>query len=247
MAIKKTLLEIVQDILSDIDSEPVNSLSDSTEADQIATIVEHAFYDITALRTIPEHNELIKLVPMSDVDYPTTFILGDNVRKIDAVWYDTSADNSFEYTCIPYVEPERFLKASDSLRSNYVSVQEITSGTTLRIGNDSEPTCYTSFDDEHLVFNSFDSDLEDTLQQSKTRAMGIKIPIFERTDSYVPDIDNVMFPQLITESRARAMDFFKGGVTQKAEQAARRAKIHVQNDQYRDGRMKRRLDYGRNR
>ena len=37
---KTTLLQIVQSILSDMDSEEVNSISDTTEAQQIASVVE---------------------------------------------------------------------------------------------------------------------------------------------------------------------------------------------------------------
>ena len=40
MAIKKNLLEIVQNILSDMDSEEVNTISDTVEAMQVAQIVE---------------------------------------------------------------------------------------------------------------------------------------------------------------------------------------------------------------
>jgi hypothetical protein len=51
---KKTLLEIVQDILSDMDSEEVNSISDSNEARQVARIVQTTFYNLIATREIPE-------------------------------------------------------------------------------------------------------------------------------------------------------------------------------------------------
>jgi len=55
---KKALLEIVKDILSSMDSEDVNSISDSVEALQVAKIVEETFYDIIATRNVPEHSSL---------------------------------------------------------------------------------------------------------------------------------------------------------------------------------------------
>jgi len=36
---KMTLLEMVQNILSDMDSEEINSISDSNEAEQIAKVI----------------------------------------------------------------------------------------------------------------------------------------------------------------------------------------------------------------
>ena len=49
---KKTLLQIVQNILSDLDSEDVNSISDTVEAMQIARVVENTFYNIVATRDV---------------------------------------------------------------------------------------------------------------------------------------------------------------------------------------------------
>ncbi len=52
---KRTLLEMTQSILSDMDSEAVNSISDTVEAQQIASVVEDTYYNIVAARKIPEH------------------------------------------------------------------------------------------------------------------------------------------------------------------------------------------------
>lgn len=43
---KLTLLDIVQDILSDMDSDTVNSITDSVESLQIAQIVKTTFFEI---------------------------------------------------------------------------------------------------------------------------------------------------------------------------------------------------------
>ena len=70
---KTTLLQIVQSILSDMDSEEVNSISDTTEALQIASVVEDTYYNIVAARDIPEHNTLIFLTSLVDSTRPTHF------------------------------------------------------------------------------------------------------------------------------------------------------------------------------
>lgn len=245
MSIQKTLLEIVQDILSDIDSEEVNSLSDSNEAGQIATIVENVFYDMVSVRDIPEHSELIQLTALSDSNYPTTFEYPENVKAIEKIWYDVSTDDTFEYRVVKYVDNDEFLRRTDSRSSDYTTADEKLSGTKLRINNSTPPTFYTSFDDQYIVMDSFVATQENTLQQVKSRAKAIKIPVFEKNDTFVPDVDDVMFPMLIAESRSRAMDFFKGGTTQKAEQAARRTKVHVQNDQTKSRVGNKRNNYGR--
>ena len=59
---KSNLLQIVQSILSDMDSEDVNTISDTVEAQQVASVVEDTYFNIIAARDIPEHNKLIPLV-----------------------------------------------------------------------------------------------------------------------------------------------------------------------------------------
>lgn len=245
-AIKKTLLQIIQDILSDTDGEPINSISDSLEGEQIATIIEHTFYDMVALRDIPEHEELIKLVPLSDNLYPTHFYYPENVKNVTKVWYDHSDDDTKEYEEVLWCDPEQFLRRTDGRQSDFQNVTEIVSGTNLRILSNRQPSFYTSFDDYYIIMDSFKSTVDDTLRESKVRAMGTKVPEFNRfDDDYIPDIDLSHFPLLVSESRARAMDFFKGGVTQKAEQASRRAKNYVQNELHRTVRPNDRNRYGR--
>jgi hypothetical protein len=56
---KRTLLEMVQSILSDMDSEDVNSISDTNEAEQIASVIEDTYYNIISARDIPEHQQLL--------------------------------------------------------------------------------------------------------------------------------------------------------------------------------------------
>jgi hypothetical protein len=245
MAIKKTLLEIVQSILSDMDSEDVNTISDTVEAQQIARVVEDTFYNIVATRDIPEHHGLLKLTPMSDSAYPTHFTYPVNVKAITGLWYDKSTTGTLEYGEVKWIEPELFLSRTDSRSSNYVSVLDKIAGTTLRIGNNQMPSFYTSFDDEYLVLDSYDSAIDTTLTAGKVRAMGSTVPVFSQTDAYVPDLDGVMFPYLLAESKSVCFSLFKGGPDPKIDQAARRQKSYVQNDMYRTKKENKRPKYGR--
>ena len=239
---KKTLLQIVQSILSDMDSEHVNAISDSVEAQQVASIVEDTFYNIVATRLVPEHDELLKLTAASDSSYPTHFSYPDQVKKITNVWYE---DSNGDYLEVCWVEPLDFLNKTDGTQSDFDTVLDKNGGTKLRILNNQRPSFYTSFDDFWMVFNSYDSTQDATLQQSKVRAYGTKTPSFSITDSFVPDIDDVMFPYLLNESKSVAMSLLKGGSDPKVEQAARRQKSYVQNDLYRTERPNKWSTYGR--
>ena len=53
---KYTLLEMTQDILSNMSSDEVNSISDTPESLQVATIIKQKYYDIVSRGDLPEHN-----------------------------------------------------------------------------------------------------------------------------------------------------------------------------------------------
>lgn len=239
---KKTLLEIVQSILSDMDSEDVNSISDSVEAMQVASIVRDTYFNIITTREVPEHKELLKLTALSDTDYPTHMSFPENVRNIEKLWYE---DSDGDYQEITYLDPMDFLSKTDHKTDNYDTVLDKNGSTKIRVGNNEDPRYYTSFDDTYVVFNSYDNAVEDTLQSSKVRAYGTMIPSFSLSDAYTPDIDIDYFPYLIAESKSVAMSLLKGGADPKIDQAARRQKSYIQNDRYKTEKKDNRPRYGR--
>lgn len=249
-AMKKTLLQIVQDILSAADSEPIDSIVDTLEGEQATQVVEEVFYDIV-LQQVPEHQSLIVLTPASDSQFPTHFKFPDNVTNVEHVWYDQTKAlvGLGNYHKVHWCEPMEFLRRSDQFDENSTDVQTVedkSAGTTLRIRTNQFPQFYTSFDDEWLVMDGFNSAYDDTLQQSKVRAFGRTFPVFDRfDDNYVPDLDFEFHNYLLQESMARFMDRFKGGATPKVEQAARRARALLQNNKYRKTRKPKRVAYGR--
>ena len=242
MSMKKTLLEIVQDILSDMDSEEVNSISDSNEARQVARIVQTTFYNLIATREIPEHEELLKLTPASDSNFPTHFEYTDNVKEITDVWYE---DSDGFYREVRWIEPLDFLNRTDRVTEDFVTVFDKNGGTKLRIKNDANPTFYTSFDDKWIVMNSYDSSVDSTLQFSKVRAYGTVYPAFTIADSYTPDLDSTLFPYLVSEAKSTAMSLLKGQTDPKVDQQSRRQKSYMQNDQFKSERGNKRVNYGR--
>jgi len=241
---KRTLLQIVQNILSDMDSEDVNSISDSIEAEQIASVVRDVYYNMVSTRMIPEHQELVKLVSLSSSSRPTHFQVPDSVKRIDFIRYNVSTTSDTEFKEIQYIEPLLFLTLHQD-GTNVDTVYDVNGNTPLLIRNDQMPTYYTSFDDLHIVMDSYKSDTDQILAENKTQALGHKIPTFTISDNFTPDLDEVLFPYLLAESKSTCFSLFKSGVDQKIEQAARRQKSYMQSDMYRVKKENKRPYYGR--
>lgn len=242
---KRTLLEMVQSILSDMDSEPVNSIGDTIEAMQIASVIEDTFYNITVAREIPEHKKLLKMTSLSDTTRPTYFRYPNSTKEIEKLFYNVSTDGGANFREIRYVDPLTFLSRMPTQTQGNTVSADIPSGTQLVFVNNKMPSYYTSFDDNLVILDSFDSSVETILQESKTRAYGTVYPSFSISDDFVPEVDDTMLPYLLAEAKSTCFSLFKSGSDPKVEQAARRLKSFVQNDMYKTKMPFKRPHYGR--
>jgi hypothetical protein len=241
---RRTLLSMVQSILSDMDSEDVNSISDSIEAQQIASVIQDTYFNIIAAREIPEHKQLLQITSLSNNQKPTHFRYPNNTKEIEKLFYNTSYTGS-TYTEVYFLEPLEFLNRVDESATNTLQVDTVAGNVPVFIMTDRMPRYYTSFDDDNIIMDSYDVSVEAILQTSKTRAYGTIYPSFQITDTFEPDLDDTMLPYLLAEAKSTCFSLFKSGSDPKVEQAARRLKSYVQNDMYKTKRENKRPHYGR--
>ncbi len=92
--------------------------------------------------------------------------------------------------------PEDFLQLLSNRKSTHPNVKTVVdaSGVELLIIDDKAPEFYTSFDDEWLVFDSYNKHVDDTLQKSKTQAIAYIFPNWVHSDSAIPDLPDEAFP-----------------------------------------------------
>ncbi len=238
---KSTLLQVVQSILSDMDSEDVNTISDTIEAQQVASVVEDTYFNIIAARSIPEHNKLIPLVSLANNAKPTHFTYPARTKQLMRVDYNIGTASVPDYREIVYVEPLVFIDRMDETAKKVTTVDQ---SVELFVASDKDPSYYTSFNDNHIIMDAYDVSVEANLASNKTRAFCAIYPTFSQTDSFAIDLDQTLMPLLLAESKSACMSLFKGGSDPKVEQAARRLKSYVQNDQYKT-RLASRNQYGR--
>ena len=211
---KYTLLDMVQSVLSDMNEGEVNSLDDTTASNQVATIVRDTYYDIINARLWPTHAKLANLTPSTDDTYPTHMKLPEKAYSVESVRYNTkdqmsNADGLDTYATMIYLDPEQFLDRMNQhnpANSNVQTILDNLSGTGVKlfIQNDKDPEFYTSFDDEWLVFDSFDASYDDTLQGQKTVASLQIEPDWTPSDGFIPDLPTKAFPLLLSESKKAA-------------------------------------------
>lgn len=222
---RMSLLEIVQYILSDIDSDEVNSINDTVESEQVARIVRTTYLAWMAKSNWPHLKKLFSLNPFSSLERPTFMSLPEGVKEIEWINYEaTKTDlNTTYFKTVQYKDPEEFLRLSNMLNLQG-NVQETTTveGIKLRIKNDADPSFYTSFDDKIIIFDSFNKGVEDSLQESKTQVSGWLSPSFEMVDDFIPDLPTEAFPGLYQEALSTASLRLAQNQDVKAEREAQR-------------------------
>jgi hypothetical protein len=232
-----TLLEMVQDILSAMDSDEVNSISDTTESLQVATAVKHAYFDIVSRANLPEHFELFELNASNDPLKPTLMYVPDGALNVLWVKYNKIMDGETEdsFQRVNYLSPEdffdRFFTYRDQGQNDVVKFTisgPNSSSIDVTALNNKAPDFYTSFNDKEILFDSYDSEVDTTLMKNKTICYGEFAPVFLMEDSFVPDLDSRQFSLLYNESKASCFADLKQTSNVRAEDKVRKGWVTLQ-------------------
>lgn len=222
----KTLLEIVQDILNDLDSDEANSINDTVEAAQVAQIVRSCFDEIISRRNWPHLKTLIQLEAAGSTTYPNYLQLPSGIKELITFKYNVIKDGEtkLKYRDVKFKENDEFLEIVNNRNSDLDNIQQVQdfSGIVLLIQNDKAPDFWTTFDDEYIICDSYDSAVDDTLKKNKTQAIAYKEPSWTHDDDFVPDLPEEAFSLLIEEAKSTAFIVLKQMANQKAEQKATR-------------------------
>ena len=246
---KLTLLDLTQRILNDMNGDEVNSIDGTLESQQVASIIRDTYEEIISSRSWPHLDTLLSPSPLG-ATYPTHVSLADSWVFIKEVKYNkiTATGTKKNYDAVHYMTPEEFLRrcnSRDSSDSTVDTVLDPASGVELLILNDVAPEYWTTFDDETLVFDSYDSDVDTNLQESKFQIWGNKEPTWVHTDVGIPDLPAKAFPYLLAEAKSNCFNSLMQVGNQKAEQQSRRQRVWLSREKWRSGQGQRFPDYGR--
>lgn len=242
-----TLLEMVQRILAAMDSDEVNSISDTTESNQVALLIEGVYNDLVAEANLPNVGTIFQLNASGDNDKPTLMTIPDDILSLEWVKYDnleTSEDiDTPNYQLVEYKNIRDFLDLTNNYRwqdddivgtfEHEIDNGDNTDTITFFYLNDRFPTYYTTIDDGTLIFDSYNSDEDTTLQKSKTQCWGAVTPEFSQSDDFTPHLNALQFALLMNEAKARAFVELKQANNVNAEGHARRLRVRLRNSKRR--------------
>jgi hypothetical protein len=233
---KMTLLEMVQDIMNDMDSDVVNSISDTPESVQVAQIVKTSYFKLVSSRDDwPFLRTLTSLTGLADVSNPTKMQIPDTVNAVLWIKYNKKD--------VTYLDPHEFKYLLDN-RTVQASVVD-SNGFILN----RDPLYWTTYDDQYVIFDSIDLSSDSTLQSSKCAAYCQVAASWTHSDSFIPTLPEKMFPTLLADAKGTAFLGLKQQANPKEEAYAKNGRTRFQNTgiKARDGqpRTDSNINYGR--
>lgn len=217
------LLEAINSVLSATKSFPVADWNDTAESRVVADIIKRQLKILTNDRDIKELKSLRTLDSLSDTTKPTSFVYPD---KVDEVYWIKYKDSNSKYQLVHYLDPIEFINKTDTNDPTSTNSQLVDmNGVKITITNNRGPKYWTSFDDQTIIMDSFDSSVDNTLQESKVQAYVREYPEFTLSNTFELPIDPDLEVVLIEQSISSAYLEIKGAGNPKAEAQARRSMI----------------------
>lgn len=229
---------MTQDVLSSMDGDEVNSITDNTEALQVARIIRSCYFDILNTDQ-PEATTVFQLDASTDSDQPVLMTRPINVHNVMLLKYNSieAEETDPNWLTLTPLSIGDFFQYTHSLRLSEDNVDSMTvtiDGDEIAFlyRNDKAPRYYTSPDNHTFLFDSYDTEVDTTLRKSKTFCVGEKEKTFIMEDTYEIDLEEQRHIWLLNESKALAFQELKQMVNQKAEQTAKRQRIKAQKQKY---------------
>lgn len=214
-----TVLGIVNSTLDMLDQHRVADIDDTLESQQVASIAEDVFYEVVNDSwDNPTFQNLIQLESLADSTKPNYLKLPDSIVNVhqSIIKYNTTNGeagvSTLQYETIQFLQPQDFLDFVEKRSTNEADTQIVTdfSGWQMLIYNKRAPKYCTSFDDKYIVFDSFDSDVDSVLQQSKNTCLAVLQRSFTKNNIWVIDLPEDLQTVYLQLVKARCSEYLRG-------------------------------------
>ena len=238
---QRTVLELVQAILVETGSDPVNHISDTVEASDIAMIMNQVYNEIVDRYDLPSTGTVQALDGLADPNRPNFMQLKDTSYNIQWIKYDNrvSSGANKAYVPITYKSPEEFVAmvtSGPSTDSTNYQIVFWNSNVPFIINKKKGPSFWNTFDDKTIIFDSYNSAVDTTLQSSKSMVYVLTRPDFGTNDSDVPNLPQNLENLLYLKTLARVLgtdNVIKPGI----QREEMHAEVRTGRNKWRQGRQ----------
>lgn len=236
---KLTLLQVVQSVLSAMEADSVNSISDTFESAAVTRVAEEVYYELINKSDWPRLEQMARLQGMSDNSSPTTLRVPENVKYVKAFWYDNKE--------LIYKSPEDFIRYlnEQSIDPANQVLTALPNGIEFPVRNNTAPTYFTMFENSYIVTDSFDKVDGSTLHASRSYLTGNIIPTFYTDDAFVPDLEPGMFTTYLAMVKRASFLYLRREASPHDERVAIAGLGRLMQDKQKLYRLENKISYGR--
>lgn len=174
----RTLLDMVQGILSSIEGDNVDSYSDTEESLQVAFAIRDTYEYLVTSDQFRETKNILDINASIDSSKPLLMTLDSEIDNIEWMKYDVRSVNDPEelYKTLEYVTVDELLtylgnhKSGDNIENFTLS----SSFNSIKVyyENDKAPSKFCMLNNTTILFDSIDKGVDNTIQNSKVMAYG---------------------------------------------------------------------------
>lgn len=247
---QRTLLQVCQTYLDATSGFYVDSIFDTDESQQVANIAERIYYKMVQaypnlLFTMKERT----LDAVSDTDRPNYMLLPKDVQKVkeSKLYYNVATESGeVNYKEVQYLTPLDFVSQTNRASSTTnTMIVEGYDDNKMVIGTKQFPSYFTSFDNKYVVFDSYNSDYDTTLQASKTRIVVSEEAVFLIEDDFIIPIPEHLSETYMDMVLDECLNLIYQQPNGMISQRARAARIKLQQDNRTVGQGRSKRSYGR--
>lgn len=212
-----TLLDVVQSYFTATSGWVVNSIGDLAESEQVSLIAQEVFYEVVnEISNWKFEQKILQLDSLADSDKPNYLVLPDNLSSVKFSFVNYNCFNlndttTIKYKEVPYISPTDFLCRMNKRQTTLQNTEIVTdySGVKFVVLNNAHPSFCTSIDDKYVIFDSYNSTVDDTLHANKTQILGQVEKVFRIEDNYVIDLPNDFTPIYLNLVKSRASEYLR--------------------------------------
>lgn len=210
---KRTILQLVQQLGEAIGSDEIDTLNETIEASEIATILEQTVTEIISRKRWEFLKDRVRQLDAraGGSTQLNTLVIPDDVTRINCVRYrDTNNTNVTTFLDVTYMQPcefIQFVQARDSADTNITAIAN-DDGVLINVLTDNTPTRWTSFDEENITFDAYDASVGTGNLIADSVIIADIVPVIDYTDPTatlkVPErMESLIFNEALSYSNYR--------------------------------------------
>lgn len=178
---KRTILELIQQLGEGIGSDEIDALDETIEASDIMTILKQSYKEVLDRKTWEFMKGHIRQLEASALGANVLGIPAD-VLKVTKITYRD--DPSDKFVDVGYLSAEDFMKIVQARNTANANITAIVNaaGVSINVRTDATPQYWTSFDEETITFDAYDSDVSAGNLYTDSVIISDVMPVTDFTD-----------------------------------------------------------------